>query len=253
MWRVVAACEAGASHLRAGTPCQDAFAVAQAGETLLLFAADGAGSAARADEGSRLAVDAALEAARAALASGEPRDTDGWRALLEGIVRAARERLEVEAPEGLRDLSTTLLGVLWSPGHVAALQVGDGWIVIETMGATEGALRAPILPAKGQYFNETIFLTSSSFAERARYEVMAGEEVRGVAVLTDGLEMVSMDLAEGTPHEPFFRPLFELARDPEEDPAAAEEELGTFLCSERICARTDDDKTLLLAVRIEES
>jgi hypothetical protein len=252
MWRVVAACEAGASHLRTGTPCQDAFAVAQAGETLLLFAADGAGSAARADEGSRLAADAALEAARAELESGEPRDAEGWRALLERIVHAARGRLEEEAGE-LRDLSTTLLGVLWTPTHLAALQVGDGWIVIETMGSMAGAMRAPIPPIKGEYFNETIFLTSSGFAERARYEVLDAGEVSGVAVLTDGLEMVSMDLAEGTPHEPFFRPLFELARDPEEDPAAAERELGDFLRSERICARTDDDKTLLLAVRTGES
>jgi hypothetical protein len=251
MWRVVAACEAGASHLRTGTPCQDAFAVAQAGESLLLFAADGAGSAARADEGSRLAVDAALEAARAALESGEPQDADGWRAVLERIVRAARERLEEETGE-LRDLSTTLLGVLWSPGHVAALQVGDGWIVIQTMGSTAGSMHAPILPAKGEYFNETIFLTSSGFAERARYEVLDAGEVSGVAVLTDGLEMVSMDLADGTPHEPFFRPLFELARDPKEDLAAAEEELGGFLRSDRICTRTDDDKTLILAVRTAE-
>jgi hypothetical protein len=248
MWRVVAAREPGTSHLRTGTPCQDAFAWAQVGESLLLFAADGAGSAARAEEGSRLAVDAALEAARAELASGEPRDAEGWRPLLERIVRAARDRLEAESGE-LRDLSTTLLGVFLSPRHLAALQVGDGWIVIEN----GGDMRALIPPVKGEYFNETVFLTSSGFAERARYEVLDGEEVSGVAVLTDGLEMVSMDLAEGTPHEPFFRPLFELARDPGEDAEAQEREIGDFLRSERICARTDDDKTLILAVRSGES
>jgi hypothetical protein len=248
MWRVAAACETGTSHLRTGTPCQDAFAVDQAGDTLLLFAADGAGSAARADVGSRLAVEAALAAARAELGAGEPIYASGWRAVLERIVRAARARLEAEEGE-LRDLSATFLGVLWSPRWLAAVQIGDGWIVIEN---AEG-LRALIPPVKGEYFNETVFLTSSGFAERAQYEVLAGEEVSGIAVLTDGLEMVSMDLAEGTPHEPFFRPLFELARDPEEDPAAAELELGGFLRSERICERTDDDKTLILAVRTEDT
>ena len=249
MWRVVSACAAGTSHLRNGIPCQDAFAVAQAGQSLLLFAADGAGSAARAEEGSRLAVEAALAAARAEIESGETRDADGWRSVLERIVRAARERLEAESPQGLRDLSTTLLGVVWSPGHVAALQVGDGWIVIESA----GSMRAPICPVKGEHFNETIFVTSSGFAELARYEVIAGEEVSGIAVLTDGLEMVSMDMVDGTPHEPFFRPLFELARDPEEDLATAELDLDHFLCSERICERTDDDKTLIVAVRTGES
>lgn len=249
MWRAVAACEAGSSHLRTGAPCQDAVAVSQAGQSLLLFAADGAGSAARAAEGSRLAVDAALAAARAELESGGPRDAEEWLSVLERIVHAARERLEEEAPGALRDLSTTLLGVVWSPGHVAALQVGDGWIVIETM----GSLRSLIAPVKGEYFNETVFVTSAGFSDLARYEVLPAAEVRGVAVLTDGLEMVSMDLADGTPHEPFFRPLFELARDPEEDMAAAERELGRFLCSERICERTDDDKSLIVAVRLDES
>jgi len=248
MWRVVAACEAGTSHLRTGTPCQDAFAVAQAGRSLLLFAADGAGSAARADEGSRLAVDAALEAARTELASGEPQDSEGWRPVLERIVRAARERLEAEAPEGLRELSTTLLGVLWSPVHLAALQIGDGWIVTESA----GGLRALIPPIKGEYFNETVFVTSSGFAERARYQVLDGDEVSGVAILTDGLEMVSMDLAEGTPHEPFFERLFELARDPGEAVEDQERELRDFLRSDRVAERTDDDKTLILAVRSGE-
>lgn len=249
MWRVVAACEAGASHLRTGIPCQDALAVARAGQCLLLFAADGAGSAARAGEGSRLAVDAALAAARAEVASGAPRDPDGWRALLERIVRAARGRLEAEAPEGLRDLSTTLLGVVWGPAHVAALQVGDGWIVIESA----GSMQAPISPVKGEHFNETVFVTSAGYAEHAHYEIVDAGPVSGVALLTDGLEMVSMDMADGTPHEPFFRPLFELARDPEEDLATTEQDLGGFLRSERICERTDDDKTLIVAVRSGES
>jgi len=249
MWRVVAACETGTSHLRTGTPCQDTFAVAQAGRSLLLFAADGAGSAARADEGSRLAVDAALEAARIALEPGEPADADGWRPILEGIVRAARARLEAEAPDDLRDLSTTLLGVLWSPGHLAALQVGDGWIVTES----GGDLRALIDPVKGEYFNQTVFVTSSGLAEHARYAVVEGDEVSGVAVLTDGLEMISMDLVEGAPHAPFFQRLFELARDPGESAEAKERELGDFLRSDRVAERTDDDKTLILAVRTGES
>jgi hypothetical protein len=193
-------------------------------------------------------VDAALAAARAEVESGEPRDPAGWYSLLERIVHAARERLEAEAPDALRDLSTTLLGVVWTPGHVAALQVGDGWIVAES----SGSMRALIPPVKGEYFNETIFVTSSGFAEHARYEVIAGEEVSGIAVLTDGLEMVSMDLTDGTPHEPFFRRLFELARDPDEDAEAQEREIRELLRSERICERTDDDKTLILAVRSRE-
>ena len=125
--------------------------------------------------------------------------------------------------------------------------------MIESTGSTAGSMRALIPPVKGEFYNETVFVTSAGFSEHARYEVLPAAEVSGVAVLTDGLEMVSMDLADGTPHEPFFRTLFTLARDPEEDLAAAERELGDLLRSERICERTDDDKTLILAVRTGES
>jgi hypothetical protein len=61
-----------------------------------------------------------------------------------------------------------------------------------------------------------------------------------------------MDMTDGTPHEPFFRPLFELARDADEDIAVAERDLGHFLVSGRICERTEDDKTLIVAVRTGE-
>ena len=43
-WRVYAAAVIGASHLEAGTPCQDAFAHAVVGDTLLAVVCDGAGS-----------------------------------------------------------------------------------------------------------------------------------------------------------------------------------------------------------------
>jgi Protein phosphatase 2C len=254
MWRVVAARAAGTSHLRTGTPCQDAFAVARVGACLLLFAADGAGSAARAEAGSRLAVEAALEAARIELGSGEPVYASGWRAILERTIRAARSRLEADlANEGgaLRDLSTTFLGVLWSPPWLAAVQIGDGWIVVDT----GKSLCSLLEPVRGEHSNETIFVTSSGYAASARYEVLARDGIAGVALLTDGLETIAMDLADGTPHASFFHPLFAQARAAEDDTgtAAAEQELAAFLRSEAVCEWTEDDKTLILAVRAEAS
>ena len=54
------------------------------------------------------------------------------------------------------------------------------------------------------------------------------------------------------PHTPFFTPLFRFAASVEEDDEkrdAAGEQLAAFLSSERVNARTDDDKSLVLAVR----
>src|SRR5262245_54307224 len=61
LWRLASASETGAGHLRTSTPCQDAHAFQLVGrEWLALALADGAGSAARSEVGSRVAVEAAL-------------------------------------------------------------------------------------------------------------------------------------------------------------------------------------------------
>jgi hypothetical protein len=61
-WRVISAAVIGASHRKAGLPCQDAtgWRVTAQG-VLLAAAADGAGSAERSAEGARLAVQTALD------------------------------------------------------------------------------------------------------------------------------------------------------------------------------------------------
>ena len=62
-WRVVAASAAGSAHLARGLPCQDAWAWRCLPTGPLLAAvADGAGSAARAELGAALAVEAVMDA-----------------------------------------------------------------------------------------------------------------------------------------------------------------------------------------------
>ena len=70
--------------------------------------------------------------------------------------------------------------------------------------------------------------------------------MQGVSLLTDGLQMLALDYANNIPHVPFFSPLFKLTT--EENFTI--EALSRFLESERVCERTDDDKTLVLAVRL---
>jgi len=60
------------------------------------------------------------------------------------------------------------------------------------------------------------------------------------------LHRLAMDVARNEPHLPFFRPLLDFVAQME-DAAAAREQLSDFLASDRICARTDDDKSLVLA------
>jgi hypothetical protein len=71
------------------------------------------------------------------------------------------------------------------------------------------------------------------------------------AVFSDGLLRLAINLATGEPHAPFFRPLFAFAAAGDASGVVAREaELAAFLHSDRVCARSDDDKTILLAARI---
>ncbi len=74
-----------------------------------------------------------------------------------------------------------------------------------------------------------------------------------IAIFTDGIERLVLDLQEKTAPAPFFRTLFGwLAKTA---PASAGEEIpasavvSRYLGSKQITDRTDDDKTLILATR----
>ncbi|HWS84485.1 MAG TPA: protein phosphatase 2C domain-containing protein, partial [Ktedonobacteraceae bacterium] len=76
------------------------------------------------------------------------------------------------------------------------------------------------------------------------YTVLPSRDIQGIAMITDGLQMISMNYPENTPHQPFFAQMFAFAN----SPGSTEAELQAFLASERVCTRTEDDKTLVLAV-----
>lgn len=81
---------------------------------------------------------------------------------------------------------------------------------------------------------------------------MREESMDGVAVMSDGLLELAVNVSTNTPHPPFFKPLFqfvEAADDMERGKALLEE----FLNSERINARSNDDKTLVLARQTVQS
>ena len=71
-------------------------------------------------------------------------------------------------------------------------------------------------------------------------------QIKNLAAFSDGLQNLALINTTYEPFEPFFSPLFEFLSG-NSDRAQMEEKLGVFLGSEKICGRTDDDKTLLLA------
>ena len=250
-WRVVPASVSGSSHLRQGAECQDA-----SSDTFLtdgspiVVVCDGAGSAGRAAEGSRLAADASTSFLRECLEKALPTDIEGWERTLTACLRHVRSVLVKTAEgqaspggtEGLSEFATTLLIAVATRDWLVAAQVGDGAIVSRD---ASGALSVLTVQGESEYVNETTFMTSTDFLKRAHLYVSQQTDVTGLAVLSDGLQLLALKYSDNSAHAPFFVHMFAFA----ENPDAAQADLEEFLRSDKVCERTDDDKTLVLAVR----
>ncbi|HEU5432602.1 MAG TPA: PP2C family serine/threonine-protein phosphatase [Thermomicrobiales bacterium] len=232
------------THARLGIGCQDARDVAILPSGIAVAAAaDGAGSAPRSADGARWAVGAATHLLWDALAAAPPAaDIDA--ALVEAFRGAhdfiAQAAAESELPASA--FATTLLLAVAAPDGLHVAQTGDGMIVARQ---ADGELIAATTPQNGEYANETFFLTSDDGAPRFAATL---PPACAVALLTDGLLPLAVDLRDCRPHAPFFDPLFAFAA-VRGGHRGADAELAAFLASDRIAARTDDDTTLVLAVR----
>jgi hypothetical protein len=249
-WRIIAASMAGTSHLEKGLPCQDAhsFRVLPGGE-LLAAVSDGAGSAERSQEGACLAVKEALDGLEALLLGGAPCDEVGWQVAITGMFDEIHQKLVDFADAAgtpLRAFAVTLTCALVTIDWLVVGQIGDGAAIAED---TEGALFLTSRPQRGEYANEAFFLTLPD-ATRYTTVVAARRPVRALALTSDGLLRLALKLPGYEPHLKFFRPLLTFVRETA-DETQAQADLADFLASERVCVRTDDDKTLLLAVRTE--
>lgn len=269
-WHILGASVTGTSHARMGRGGDDAHACRMWGDdSVMLAAADGAGSATHAAQGSAQAVQQALESVeRQFTSAGQPTTDEAWVALLTHMLKDVHEALAAlvhesvspdrstdmqsamvdmdsaaptDEPSALRDLATTLLFVVVTPHWLASVQIGDGGVVVRH---TDGTIVSLTPPTKQVHLDETDFVTDDNYLLNAVYTVQRRGDVQGIALLTDGLQMLAMHFPDNSAYAPFFTPLFKFVAKAD----AREEELQRFLSSERICTRTDDDKTLVLAV-----
>lgn len=245
-WRLLAASSRGTAHVNRNLPNQDAWlAATRLDGSVLLAAADGAGTAERSDEGARTAVRAAI----AQLAGDDPAaDPEGrLRAALDSARLALSTRARREG-RAARHYACTLLLAVIGPRSVAGLQLGDGAVVVREAG---GGLRRLTQPWPARFAGETVFLTSSGAQEQADFAVAPVSGLAGIALLTDGLEHVATNMESGEPFPPFFLPLFDFTAGITDGVGQADRTAGLarLLGSERIRSRTHDDTTLLLAAR----
>jgi hypothetical protein len=178
-------------------------------------------------------------------------DDSHFHTVLRSAADAARDALTLESAEhqdrSVSDYACTLLVIVAAPDWLGAMQVGDGFIVA---GVKDGKFVLAVPPDKGEFANETSFVTSPG-SENVRTAVV--HDFSGfVFVSSDGLENVALRMRDMEPHQPFFQRFHDFTRSSPSD-AAALEQLEKFLKSPRITERTDDDRSVVVGAFLESS
>ena len=251
-WRIAFASATGTSHIKLNKGCDDAckgeVLRADDNEAVILCVADGAGSANRAAEGAWEACNSFLSLCKGVFESGatfsgatEPMIRETWISHLRNTLVNKACDDEVE----LRDFATTFLGTVISDDACIFLQIGDGAIVVSEVQSPDD-YNVICWPQHGEYANTTSFLTDIDAPIRADVTLLSREIAR-VILFTDGMERLLLDFANHcVPPRPITQLIQPLLANTELDLNGG---LRSLLESPTVNARTDDDKSLVLAAR----
>lgn len=247
MWRHIAHSVQGLRHIADGTSCQDSCRVGILGDephtALVVCIADGAGDSPYSDVGSSLACESIHQSAAEYFES--KRSFAGLTS--DEVLQwcdAARTKIGEHAAgynRPIRQYATTLCAAIVSNEGSIFFQIGDGAIIVRK----NAAFGVVFWPQSGEYVNTTNFLTSNQFRDRIQVrQIDSG--FSDVALLTDGIERLTLKFDSLTPHPPFFQPLFQALRGTGDVERLAED-VRLLLQSDPVRNKTDDDKTLVIA------
>lgn len=244
-WTWAAASRRGTAHEANREGRQDAYRVLAVGRFVIAIACDGAGSTRHGRLGAVIAT--RMLSMRAAEWVGRQQAVPPPRAV-EMWVAEARLAILVHADRRgcfMGEFAATLVMAISDGSCTLTAHVGDGAIVGRYAGSDDFIQLS--WPESGQYASTTFFLTDA--VPRLRIGMLAGIAIDQLAVMTDGLERLALSFAEKAAHAPFFRSMFA--------PVASSsyfgrdhhlsDSLAAFLSSASVNARTDDDKTLVIA------
>ncbi len=252
-WKAIVRFATGTSHQKQQIPCQDYGAYCLIDNVIIGAVSDGAGSAKYSHFGSQLAVKTTLEYLSGQQQFKKPEwkkqnltfpSQEQAKTLFTNNMKKVIETLNQKAINdgySLNNLACTLLTFIATPDWMIAMQIGDGFIVTRT---STGNYELVFKPDKGEYFNETTFITSSNAIQDMKIDVKLGQQ-KFICAATDGLETVAIVLKEWKAFSPFFQPLEQYIEETN-NPEQEDGDLMSFLNSDRLNARTDDDKTLLI-------
>jgi Protein phosphatase 2C len=249
-WTWAAACRRGPSHEKADVRLQDAFKCfigsAQC-QPLVIIVSDGAGSAPLGGEAASLICRRLTVFTRRHFESTDALPSDELLQTWLDAIRNVIGEVAVRRNLAVRDFAATLILFISSGSESVVLHVGDGCAVLKDEDTNSWI--APSWPFHGEYASTTAFVTDEPRPNSSI--VRHAGRISAVSVFSDGLERLALDLKARQPFAPFFDNII--------TPVAGSSSVGkdvelsnkleTFLDSDSINSRSDDDKTLILAVR----
>lgn len=145
-----------------------------------------------------------------------------------------------------RELASTLVTLISDGQRTVAAHVGDGAAAVRY--GESGGWHALSWPEQGEYAATTFFLTDDP-APRLRVTLLE-DPIDAVAVFTDGIERLALDFAGMIAHDPFFSGMISpiQASSVYGLNVGLSKSLASFLDTDAVNEKTDDDKTLVLAV-----
>lgn len=254
MWKAIGQSVIGTSHLATNKSCEDAItykivSTVNDETTLICCVSDGAGSASYAQEASAIATKKAVELLEECIVAEKDVDNSTILSVAENIYDTLSNLAEERGVE-LNEFSCTFLGCILLTEKAVFFQIGDGAIIRDD---GNNGYAAIWWPQNGEYSNTTVFLIDDINFSNLKIATV-NERIDEVAIITDGLQHLTLNNETSSVHGPFFSDLFKwlrMATKPEEIDIL-NNKLKEFLSSQMINSRTDDDKTLFLATKLDK-
>ncbi len=262
-WQLSLASVRGKAHVDHNLPNQDSVSVYSnnSGDVICAVVSDGAGTASRSGEGSK--VSAQFIAERMCqignqLVNGQD-VLNTIRFEFEASINLVRQKID---PSGnhLRDFHCTMVAWLFTPIGAFIAQIGDS-VALSTRFAgvvDEGITKVDFFPEngyhlheveRGEYANETHFITEADWKKHLRISQLP-QEIEGIVLMTDG----AMDIAmlKGKVYRGFLSNLLGKLINTI-DSQARNETIYSWLDDKQTYGVTGDDKTIFSAIRIRNS
>ena len=254
IWKFIGASSIGTSHQDIGEQCQDncyfnSISLTDENCIFLGLTSDGAGSSSQGAKGAEIACGLAKDIIEKWLINSGQFKNLNKELIREWVIKIHNEISDIAYKNNSvpREYACTLLVNFTGFDYSVSFQIGDGAIIYR-----KNNILGPVFwPDNGEYSNTTYFITDDDFLDHLRINI-TNSPPDEIAMFSDGLQMLALVYKSYTIHEPFFDPMFSALRNTDHnDCVKLNEQLQLFLDSPSINERTDDDKTLILATRID--